>query len=396
MLRHVVIAEAVCVLVAMMSGCATAPTEIPTGQWRGHGTFIDYEARVATDTAHQTRTRVNTRSYETFLKISKTRAYGRDAFVVSIRSERGVMFNVPGEVTQAVLGLVQLERLPNGAVLYAFFGDPLPDDWNQPNAVLPRDEIAFATLLPTGEGAVLQVGYDKLGSDNTFMDTYTFSRGHIAKSGSVRWKESRGGDKFVEVFWAEDLNPVGSIAASASQPASQSQWQAYVDAEQEAYRFASKVLKRDPNGFERTVLPGGTIYHDANIEVDDGNFVVTGLAEKEGQVVMAEAQHRSIMAEAPLVGQSGHAYGLSMRFGLINDHGRRRILLSKGTLGVRYKEGRGRWTRQYIDIVGLTNDRSFDEDNIRVRATAEAAEQDVAKYLKLTHELEARFPAEGE
>jgi len=396
MVKRVALAGVVCQLCALLfTGCTNTLREIPTGEWRGRGAFVDYEASFRKGGARQPRTRTNTRSYDTFLKITKTRAYGRDTVVLSIRSDRGPLFNVPFDRTEGEVGLVEMAMLPGGVVLYAVLSSDDLHEGYADDAALPEDTVAFATLIPVDQGVVLQVGYDRLASDMCFIDTYTFAHGQVSKTGNARFEKTSNGEKYIEVFWAEEFKLVGTTGELGPFPGSDPQWQAYVAAEEEAYRFASEVLKRDPDDFVKDVHLGGMIYHDRDLEVNDGKFVAKGSSDAGRQVVMVDQAHHSLLVGVPLEGPPSGTYGFQVRFGYINHAGTQRVFLSKGSLGVLYERETGRWTRQYVDIIDLANDRAFDAGNIRARGKTETPEQEIARYLKLARELESRYPGGG-
>ena len=197
---------AIALSVAVLGGCGT-PGEIPAGNWAGQGTYVDYEGVLAAGQPAPEE-RAATRSYETTLKIAKTRAFGREALRIDIRSRRGKLFNVPDEETKLSGVLVLLRTLEDGSALYAAF-DANAVESAAGAADLPPGTAAQATSVRTDRGVVLQLHYNRPGRDQgVFTDTFHFLPGRIIKTGS--YAVGSGPDdnrKLVRVWWVEELSP---------------------------------------------------------------------------------------------------------------------------------------------------------------------------------------------
>ena len=197
---------AVVLSAAVLGGCGT-PGEIPAGSWAGQGTYVDYEGVLAAGRAAPEE-RAASRGYETTLKITKTRAFGREALLFDIHSMRGKLFNVPDEETKLSGVLVLLRTLADGSALYAAF-DAEAVRSAGPDADLPAETAARATCVRTPRGAVLQLHYNRPGRDDgVFTDTFHFLPDRVVKTGSYAVgsgpEDSR---KLARVWWVEDLRP---------------------------------------------------------------------------------------------------------------------------------------------------------------------------------------------
>jgi len=204
MKSHAVLScAAVALSAAVLGGCAT-PGEVPAGNWAGQGTFVDYEGLAASGAAPEER--AATRTYETTLKIARTRAFGREALRIDIRSLRGKLFNVPDDETKLSGVLVLLRRLTNGSALYAAFDANAVES---AGADLPPETLAQATSVRTPRGVILQLHYNRPGRDDgVFTDTFHFLPGRVIKTGSYAvgsGPEDRR--KLVRVWWVEELRP---------------------------------------------------------------------------------------------------------------------------------------------------------------------------------------------
>jgi hypothetical protein len=196
--------------VVLLTGCASPPVTIPTGEWIGEGTYVDYEAVLAAD-APAARQRSKDHRYETTLKIAKARAFGREVMVVDVHSKRGPLFNVPGEETKAKAVLVPLETLDNGAVLYATLDAKTAEAPENREAALPPKTIAQATSTQTPNGLVLQLHYMGTGGGEMrcFIDTFHFQADGVLKTGTLDTLSGPADErKVAKVWWVERLRPV--------------------------------------------------------------------------------------------------------------------------------------------------------------------------------------------
>jgi hypothetical protein len=191
------------------AGCGLVPTTIPAGEWVGRGTYVDYEAVLTQENPAATTQRAKDGSYETTLRITSTRAFGREAWIVAIDSKRGKLFNIPGEETKGEVALVKLQALGNEAALYAVLDKETLDSQQgmSPQTSLPADTVASAISLQTPAGLVLHVDYGirSLG----FTDTFHFRPGgRVSKTGSISsWNKNGTEDKLMTVWWVEELHP---------------------------------------------------------------------------------------------------------------------------------------------------------------------------------------------
>ena len=86
-------ATATALFLTALAGCSI-PSEIPVGSWAGQGTYMDYEGVLARNQPVPEE-RAQSNSYQTTLKITEMRAFGRDALRFKIVSKSVGLFNVP-------------------------------------------------------------------------------------------------------------------------------------------------------------------------------------------------------------------------------------------------------------------------------------------------------------
>ena len=196
------------------AGCGASLEQIPVGEWQGVGTYVDYEATLVKGKPVASDSQARSRTYETTLKITKTEALGRDAWLLAVHSKRGELLNIPGEETKGEITLVELEKLDNGGVLYAVVGDGMPDSpaaGAGAEAASAAGAIASATAVRTSGGLVLEVYYNRPQPDKPvcFTDTFHFRRDGVIKTGAITELRIAGGqDKLMKVCWAEELRRV--------------------------------------------------------------------------------------------------------------------------------------------------------------------------------------------
>ena len=191
----------------VFAGCGL-PSEIPVGSWAGQGVCMNYRGSVD-DNQPKPNEQANTRSYETTLKISGARAFGRDALRFQIHSKSGKLHHELGDEVKIDGMLIPLRTLDSGAVLYAVVESQSvkPD---QAEADLPPATLAQATSTQTDRGVVLQMHYTKPSSlNNVVVDTFHFSSAGVLKTGSyVGYRDSDGRKRSVRIWWIEELHPV--------------------------------------------------------------------------------------------------------------------------------------------------------------------------------------------
>ncbi len=195
--------------IQLVGGCGPAPAEIPVGEWAGRGTYVDYEAISVKGKQADTKQRAKDGSYETRLKITRARAYGREATVLEIHSGPRQLFNVEGEETSSVAVLVKLDTLDNGSILYAVYTEKAaalqPSEPREPSA-LPPGTLALATCIRSGRGPVLQVYYWTPERSLSFIDTFHFETDRVVKTGRFTDTRTSGSEeKLIEVYWVEEL-----------------------------------------------------------------------------------------------------------------------------------------------------------------------------------------------
>ena len=199
-------AAAAALFLIALAGCG-APGEIPVGSWAGRGVYMDYEGVLARNQPVPEE-RAQSNSYQTMLKIAKTRAFGRDALQFSIISKSGGLFNGPDRDVRIGGVLAPLRTLDNGGTLYAVFhsGKVKP----AAEAKLPPGALAQATSMRTNRGVILQLHYGQPGTgDGPVADTFHFLSGRVIKTGSYATYRNAGEkEKLVRVWWVEELRPM--------------------------------------------------------------------------------------------------------------------------------------------------------------------------------------------
>jgi len=202
--RAILSHSAVALLLTALAGCGV-PTEIPAGNWAGQGIYVDYEG-ILSEKQPTPKERAKSNTYETTLKITKMRAFGRDALRFMIHSKSSNLFNGPSEDVKIDVVLVSLRTLPNGSTLYAAFSpkdvEPAKADSPLPSRTLPR-----ATSTRTDGGVVLQLRYNPPHDDAPFTDTFHFLPTGVLKTGSFTTYSGDDKKKLVRVWWVEELRP---------------------------------------------------------------------------------------------------------------------------------------------------------------------------------------------
>jgi len=203
----------VCVLFASsflaLTGCGAGAAAIPLGEWKGTGTYVDYEAALAKDQPVALEQQARDKEYETTLSIRETKALGRDALVFAIHSKRGKLLNVGGEETKGEITLVKLKELKEGSGLYAVLTSGTGE---APKAEAdPARAIASATAIHSPRGLVVQVYYGRPtpNDPSCFTDTFHFLGDKVIKTGSFFTIQTTGAkQKLIKVWWVEELRRV--------------------------------------------------------------------------------------------------------------------------------------------------------------------------------------------
>lgn len=192
------------------AGCAPGLTAIPTGQWTGTGSFVDYQA-ISRD-GGKPEVQAAGRCYATSLRITKGDLYGRHVLFFDILSKRGRLMNVEGEESHVTFILVEADALADGTTLHAIvdfqFNPSSPRQISQ-DEFGKESQIATAVCFRRGRGIVLQVNYSlpTVNDPVCFWDTFTFEGDTVRKTGRVVQvkDESPGREKVASVDWTEEL-----------------------------------------------------------------------------------------------------------------------------------------------------------------------------------------------
>jgi len=200
-----------------IAGGASVPRGIPTGEWTGRGTYVDYEAVATIGSDAPPTTRSKDGVYDTTLKITRQTLLGHDSVVIDICSKRGELLNMDDSQTRIGMVLAPTAKLPNGGELYAVV------NWQYdkgPNTNLTKTEFdkglrnVHATYARSGKSSVLQLYYivPSKKDQAEFHDTFLFEGNRVRKIGSVaglQEPESTGGpksEKLQAVYWVEELH----------------------------------------------------------------------------------------------------------------------------------------------------------------------------------------------
>jgi len=200
-------------------GCAAAHQGIPTGQWSGQGSYVDYEAVYKGKPGDVVQSRSLEGAYETSLKIAREEMYGREVLVFDVRSLRGKLMNVDGTETHLRFVLAPLETLDRGSQLYACVGfefNPKNDISISKERFEEQLRFASASSILQNGATVLQIDYmiPTKGSPPSFVDTFVFSgyqahkRGRYIMATTIEDKDMPKEHKLITVYWAETLRKV--------------------------------------------------------------------------------------------------------------------------------------------------------------------------------------------
>jgi hypothetical protein len=194
------------------AGCAPGLTAIPTGQWTGSGTYVDYQAD--RKEVGKAEARAMSAVYPTSLGIKEGDLYGRRALFVDVRSKRGKLMTIEGQESHVAFTLVKVETLADGSSLYAlveFEFNPSAEERVSKKDFDDRIQVASAVCFRRERGLVLQVNYVMPTTNEPvcFWDTFIFEGGTVRKVGrvvQVRGKEPT--ENVAAVDWVEELQRV--------------------------------------------------------------------------------------------------------------------------------------------------------------------------------------------
>ncbi len=193
------------------SGCNPALSAIPTGQWAGTGTYVEYEARRRGEGKIESRSK--SADYATSLKTTEGELYGKRALFLDVLSKRGKLMNVEGDESHVTFILVKVETLASGSTLYALVDFQFNASSSQQVSREDFDEksqIASAVCMRQGRSIVLTVNYAVPTAEDPmcFWDTFTFEGGTVRKTGRVL--QVKGGEPLpqdvVIIDWVEELH----------------------------------------------------------------------------------------------------------------------------------------------------------------------------------------------
>jgi len=206
-----------CVIVILLSvGCSYVPKEIPTGQWSGQGTWVDYEAITNQKESLVLKDRSKDKAYDTSLKISKRSICGYEALVFEICSKRGELFNFKGKETNLEFALIEIKTLDNGSTLYAVAGDiPHSDNDAAREEFTKAVSLASAICVRKDNAIILQLWYSPGETKGCFSDTIIFEGsgvrkiGHFLETKPLKTNDQTSKQKLMEVYWVEELHRDG-------------------------------------------------------------------------------------------------------------------------------------------------------------------------------------------
>jgi len=197
-------------------GCTSTPKGIPTGEWLGEGTYVDYEAIGQEKLINLIESRAKDNVYQTSLKISRQRMYDRDTLVFDIRSKRGELFNLDDNESHVRFALVPLKTLEHRAGLYAVVQweyNPSKDRRVSEEEFNKQIQIASASCIRRDGATVLQINYITPSEDDPicFSDFFLFEGHRVRKSGHVVKKDATekenkpAEEKLARILWVESL-----------------------------------------------------------------------------------------------------------------------------------------------------------------------------------------------
>lgn len=195
-------------------GCAATQQGIPTGQWSGQGTYVDYEAIPQGKPSDLASSRSKDGVYETSLKISQQQVHGHEALIFNICSKRGELFNVEGNKSHIEFTLVPLTTLAHGAKLYAccdWAYNPTKERSVSKEEFDKRLQTASASCIQQDGATILQIYYitPSNGEPTCFFDTFLFEGNQVRKTGRLsgidKIKNKPDEEKLIRVYWTETL-----------------------------------------------------------------------------------------------------------------------------------------------------------------------------------------------
>lgn len=216
------------VLAQSILGCAQArhvafkPAEVPTGSWKGQGSFMAWQTTQVSDSHADPNQRSQGKldGYETTLDISEVAVFKKRAVKIEILSKRGRIFGSEETETHLHVLLMPIEAQADGTTLYAV-GDlqlnpKAPPDYTQrEKTIRSQMRIPSATCVSMDGEICLQVHYllptGKAGW--VYKDTFVFSGPCVTKTGSYvsrnqeedKPKPGQTTTKTSQITWTERL-----------------------------------------------------------------------------------------------------------------------------------------------------------------------------------------------
>ncbi len=194
------------------SGCVSAPREIPTGEWRGTGTFLWHSAEEGSTTrpagqGHEPLTR----EYETRLGIEKKEIAGQDAYILKILSYRGKIPKLRGDLTFIRLAMVCMADEDGNWKRYVLKDVDFNVEENLWNERWALDEEKLTKPIPFAlvrtyrrkNSLVLHIYYME-----NWQDTFVFQHDKVCKIGNILDLHKQEWEKAEEIAWVESLEKV--------------------------------------------------------------------------------------------------------------------------------------------------------------------------------------------
>jgi hypothetical protein len=193
------------------AGCTPALTAIPTGEWAGTGTYVEYQAIRKGERTTESRSKSAT--YATTLRITEGDLYGKHALFFDILSKRGEMINAPGTESHVTFALVKLDTLAEGPTLYALVNpqlNPSSEQQVSKEDFTEQTQVAAAVCFRQGCGIVVQVNYlMPTGKEPVcFWDAFTFQSCGVHKTGrmvQIKGEETEQ-QTLGSIDWVEELH----------------------------------------------------------------------------------------------------------------------------------------------------------------------------------------------
>ncbi len=206
-------------VVGALTGCSGAGSvefgaaTIPSGEWRGRGNYVACKADSAKKVGPIVLRRTQDGAYETWLRITKRKLFGREGVVVEIRSKRGKIFESKETETHLRILLLPIKTMDRGAAFYAVADLELnpkgPPDYEAREAHIREwSQMPSASCVRVGSETCLQVQYLPA-DDGAFTDAFVFDGDRLLKTGMLvetKTKEGKTPELTMgQVYWVERL-----------------------------------------------------------------------------------------------------------------------------------------------------------------------------------------------